>query len=132
MLSRNSKRTGALSVALVAALALGGCVIDDPGPGGGRFVRSGAAEGNWADTGGVATSSFNGGVFVTVANDTGNRLAEGTYRYVGANNVEINFTSLVRGQQVRANCLIIGSSQMNCTNDSGSQFSLVRRGRSFG
>ena len=124
-------KTGALAVSLLSAAALGGCVVDGPGPGG-RFARSGAVEGNWADTGGVATSSFNGGVFVTVANDTGNRLAEGTYRYIDASNIEINFTSLVRGQQVRANCRVVDPTRMNCTNDSGSQFSLVRRGRSFG
>jgi hypothetical protein len=127
MTFRQPIRTGAIAATFMAFTVLSGCVMDAPAPGG-RFARSGAAEGNWADTGGVATSSFNGGVFVTVANDTGNRLAQGTYRYVGASNVEINFTSLVRGQQVRANCLIVNPSQMNCTNDSGSQFSLVRRG----
>lgn len=126
MFSRQLIKTGAIAASFLAFATLSGCVIDAPAPGG-RFVRTGAAEGSWGDTGGVATSSFNGGVFVTVANDTGNRLAEGSYRYVGPRNVEINFTSLVRGQQVRANCLIVGSGQMNCTNDSGSQFTLVRR-----
>lgn len=120
-------KTGAIAVSFLAVATLSGCIVDGPAPGG-RFVRSGAAEGNWGDTGGVSTSSFNGGAFVTVANDTGNRLAEGNYRYVDARNIEINFTSLVRGQQVRANCLLVNSSQMNCTNDSGSQFTLVRRG----
>jgi hypothetical protein len=118
----------AISAAVAGCLAtLGGCVIDVPAPGGRAATVRGAAEGNWGDTGGVATSRFNNGNFVTFANDTGNRLAEGSYRYIDSRNVEINFTSLVRGQQVRANCLIVNPSQMNCTNDAGSQFSLIRR-----
>ncbi|WP_421857248.1 hypothetical protein [Oricola sp.] len=106
--------------------ALGGCVIDAPGSGGRFGTYSGAAEGNWADSSGVATSRFNNGSFVTFANDTGNRLAEGTYRYNDARNIEINMRSLVRQTRIRTNCLIIGSRQMNCTSDSGAQFTLTR------
>jgi hypothetical protein len=107
--------------------ALGGCVIDVPATGTRLPSRSGAAEGNWGDTSGIATSTFSNGSFVTFANDTGNRLAEGSYRYVDAQNVEINFTSLVRQQRIRTNCLLISQAQMNCTSDSGSQFTLTRR-----
>lgn len=115
---------------LLALATLAGCVMDGPPPGYGYGYanRGGGVEGNWSDTGGVATSSFNNGVFVTVANDTGNELSRGGYRYIDDRNVEINFTSLVRNQQVRANCLLVNQSQMNCTNDAGSQFTLVRRG----
>lgn len=120
-------RSAAVAAGLFALATLGGCVADGPG-GYGYTSRTGAVEGNWSDTGGVATSSFRSGSFVTVANDTGNRLSEGSYRYVDARNVEINFTSLVRQQQVRANCIVINPTQMNCTNDTGSQFTLVRRG----
>jgi hypothetical protein len=128
MSSRKLTKPGSLATCIVALSLLSGCVImDGPAPGGRIASRSGPAEGNWGDTGGVATSSFMNGSFVTVANDTGNRLAEGSYRYVDSSNVEINFTSLVRQQQVRTNCLIITPSQMNCTSDSGSQFTLYRR-----
>ncbi len=61
MTFRQPIRTGAIAATFMAFTALSGCVMDAPAPGG-RFARSGAAEGNWADTGGVATSSFNGGV----------------------------------------------------------------------
>jgi len=128
MTSRSFTKSAALAGSILALATLGGCVVDAPNYGYGTANRSGGVEGNWSDTGGVATSSFNSGVFVTVANDTGNRLAEGSYRYIDDRNVEINFTSLVRQQQVRANCLLINASQMNCTNDAGSQFTLVRRG----
>ncbi|MFZ2099300.1 MAG: hypothetical protein WAU86_01910 [Oricola sp.] len=128
MTSRRFAKPAAMAASILALATLGGCVMDAPSPGFGRVTSAGAVEGNWSDTSGVATSSFTGGVFVTVANDTGNRLAEGGYRYVDARNIEINYTSLVRQQQVRANCIVINPSQMNCTNDAGSQFTLVRRG----
>ena len=128
MTFRSNAKIAALGASFVALAALGGCVMDAPGPGYNYSARSGAVEGNWSDTGGVATSSFTNGVFTTFANDTGNRLAEGSYRYVDARTIEINFTSLVRQQQVRANCIVVNPSQMNCTNDAGSQFTLVRRG----
>lgn len=130
MTSRSITKSAAAAAGLLALATLGGCVMDGPGPGYGYGYanRSGGVEGNWSDTGGVATSSFNNGVFVTVANNTGNRLAEGSYRYIDDRNVEINFTSLVRQQSVRANCLVVNPSQMNCTNNAGSQFTLVRRG----
>ena len=120
-------KPAALAAGFIALAALGGCVMDGPG-GYGYTTRAGGVEGNWSDTSGVATSNFSGGLFVTVANDTGNRLAEGNYRYINGTTVEINYTSLVRHQQVRANCLLVNPSQMNCTNDAGSQFTLVRRG----
>jgi len=130
MTSRFLTKPAAVAGSFLALATLGGCVVDGPGPGYGYGYTSRGAgvEGNWSDTGGVATSSFNNGVFSTVANDTGNALSRGSYRYIDDSNVEINFTSLVRNQQVRANCLLINPSQMNCTNDAGSQFTLVRRG----
>jgi hypothetical protein len=128
MTFRSIIKSAAVTGSLVMLATLGGCVVDAPNYGYGYANRTGGVEGNWSDTGGVATSSFNNGVFVTIANDTGNRLAEGNYRYLDDRNVEINFTSLVRNQPVRANCLVVNPSQMNCTNDAGSQFTLVRRG----
>ena len=128
MTIRSIAKPAALAASLTALAALGGCVMDGPGPGYGYTTRAGGVEGNWSDTSGVATSSFTSGRFVTVANDTGNRLAEGSYRYIDGTNVEINYYSLARQLQIRANCLVVNSSQMNCTNDAGSQFTLVRRG----
>ena len=42
--------------------------------------------------------------------------------------VEINMTSLVRKTQSKVNCALVNPSQLNCTSDSGAQFSLSRRG----
>ena len=41
--------------------------------------------------------------------------------------VEINMTSLVRNTQSRVNCALVTSNQLNCTTDSGAQFSLARK-----
>jgi hypothetical protein len=41
--------------------------------------------------------------------------------------VEINMTSLVRKTQSRVNCALVTPNQLNCTQDSGAQFSLARR-----
>ncbi len=88
---------------------------------------SGAAEGQWVGTDGVAVSTFNNGSFSSNATDTGAKLAEGNYRYVDPNTVSITFTSLLRKTIVNANCAVVSQSQMNCTSSSGAQFSLLRR-----
>lgn len=127
--SKTITRTGSVACSVAALGLLAGCVIDAPAPGA-RFTprtTTGAAEGNWGDTGGVATSTFRNGTFTSYANDTGNPLAQGSYRYVDSRTIEVNFTSLVRQQQVRTNCLLVNNTQMNCTSNTGSQFTLVRR-----
>ncbi|TCD11425.1 hypothetical protein [Oricola cellulosilytica] len=129
MLSRTLTRTASVACSFAGLTLLAGCVIDAPAPGGGLTPRrtASAVEGNWGDTGGVATSRFRNGAFTSYANDTGNPLAQGSYRYVDSRTIEINFTSLVRQQQVRTNCLLVNNTQMNCTSNTGSQFTLVRR-----
>lgn len=119
------------TLAVIAAMtALAGCVIEAPNTrfGGGRTMAPQTGfEGNWGDTGGVATSTLRAGSFVSVANDTGNRVAEGSYRQIDSRMIELNYTSLLRNTQVRANCILATQNQLNCTNDGGQQFSLIRR-----
>lgn len=117
-------------VALAGAFAVAGCTI--AAPGGGGIARapanSGALDGAWGDTGGVATASLTNGRFVSVANDTGNRVAEGTYVYTSGQSIALDYFSLLRQTRIRANCVLANPATLNCTNDGGQQFQLVRRG----
>jgi hypothetical protein len=114
----------ALKLATVATLAtLSACQM----MGGGGPGRPSGIEGAWASTDGVSTSTFAGGSLVTTANDTGSRLAEGTYRQVDPKTVSIELTSLIRQTKSNVNCALVTTNQLNCTSSSGSQFVLVRK-----
>lgn len=123
-----------VAVLMAGAVALSGCVAVGPGPGGpGVDPRLRVVEGLWGDAGGVATASLTNGRFVNVANDTGNRVAEGTYSYTGRDpvtgrdTIALDFFSVVRETRIRANCILDTMTTLNCTNDSGQQFQLIRR-----
>jgi len=126
---------------LAAAAALSACqqtrIIDgdDSGGGGGGgtvAARPTGVEGSWQDpTGGVST--FSGGVFQTVASDTGEKLSEGRYTLTGSDSVAISGTSLARQRrnqpaEIAFNCLLASPNQLNCTSSGGQQFILTRRG----
>jgi hypothetical protein len=114
----------AASLAAVAALA--GCQMTDAEPA--RVaVRTAGVDGAWISTDGIAVSRFNGGRFETVATDTGNTLAEGTYRYADARTVEISVRSLIRQTTSNVNCAVASPTQLNCTSSDGNRFVLVRR-----
>src|SRR5262245_18100103 len=102
---------------LAALVLLAGCMSDGPGGGFGSGPRG--VEGEWLSTDGVAVSRFNGGMFETVATDTGNRLASGTYQMTDRQTVSINGTSLIRQTPVSFNCLLASPEQLNCTSTSG-------------
>ncbi|WP_306118742.1 MULTISPECIES: hypothetical protein [unclassified Roseitalea] len=130
---KRARRTAALAI---GAMALSGCVALTPPPGGGGTDgRLRAVEGTWTDASGVATASLVNGRFVNVANDTGNRVAEGTYTYAGRDpvtgqpSITLSFFSLLRETRIRANCVLQNPNTLNCTNDSGQQFQLLRRSR---
>ncbi|UUP16867.1 hypothetical protein [Nitratireductor thuwali] len=121
----NYRRVGPLAV-VAATLIVSGCV-------GGVTPREIASrptgvEGQWMDTQGVAISTFSGGRFDSVATDTGSKLSEGTYRMRDRNNVEITMTSLIRQTRTNVNCALVSPNQLNCTNASGQNFVLTRRG----
>jgi hypothetical protein len=119
-----------LSATAVAGLSvmLAGCL--GGGSGGGsspsRPVQTGV-EGNWIDAQGTGLSTISGGVFTTVATDTGQKLAEGSYQLTNPTSVQINGTSLIRQSPISFNCLLVSSSQLNCTSSAGQQFVLTRR-----
>lgn len=114
-------------LAAAGALALAGCTSSGPGePPGPSTPRSGV-EGSWIDAQGTGLSTFTGGRFQTVATDTGQKLADGSYKMTGATSVEISGTSLIRQSPIGFNCLMVSTSQLNCTSSSGQNFVLTRR-----
>lgn len=122
---RGIKTIGAVAV---TATILSGCIATGPnfGGGGGTVPRTPTfAEGNWQQ-GALASYVFGNGSFVGTATDTGNKVADGTYRYINANTIQISSFSAVQQKTIVANCLLINGATMNCTADSGSTFSLAR------
>ena len=83
-------------------------------------------EGQWVDPNGIV-STFQAGTFTTRTTDTNQLLASGTYTNISPRLVEINMTSLLRNTQSRVNCAMATPTQLNCTSESGAQFSLVRK-----
>lgn len=122
-------RHKALSAGALAGLSLvlAGCL--GGGSGGGGSVRPAptGVEGTWIDAQGTGLSTISGGVFTTVATDTGQKLAEGSYMLTNPTAVQITGTSLVRHSPISFNCLLVSSNQLNCTSSAGQQFVLTRR-----
>lgn len=123
-----------LVAAATALAALAGCTFDGPRYGGGygsgpvARAPSNAVVGSWSTGDGVATTRFNpGGTFEVFANDTGSKLAEGTYRFVSSNDVQLNGFSLLRQQPVNNNCRLVSSNQLNCTSAEQITSVMVRR-----
>ncbi|MCC0036921.1 MAG: hypothetical protein H6887_16860 [Hoeflea sp.] len=89
-------------------------------------VQPQGIDGQWTDPNGIISSFYNGR-FETRTTDTNSLLAEGSYRYVSDQIVEIELTSLLRQTTSRVNCALATPSQLNCTSSTGAQFTLVRR-----
>lgn len=84
-------------------------------------------DGTWTDPNGLV-STFQAGSFNTRTTDTNQLLASGTYVKLSGNNLyEISMTSHVQNKQSKVNCAMIAPSQLNCTADSGAQFTLMRK-----
>jgi hypothetical protein len=115
-----------MGFALVAAASLSACVSSPPPRQVAMAPQPQGVEGSWVDPNGIV-SSFQGGTFNTRASDSNALLASGTYTTLSPTLVEINMTSLVRKTQSRVNCALVTPGQLNCTQDSGAQFSLTRK-----
>jgi hypothetical protein len=113
------------AVAAMAA-ALAGCMSGGPGQGPATAAATGV-EGKWVDGKGTGVSTLAGGVFQTVATDTGQKLADGSYKMTGANSVLISGTSLIRQAPISFNCLLASANQLNCTSAGGANFVLNRQ-----
>jgi hypothetical protein len=117
------KSTAAIAV---VGIVLSGCVVAGPSAPPPRPAGPTFAEGNW-NQGTLASYVFGNGSFVGTAADTGNKVADGNYRYISNNTIQISSYSSVQQKTIVANCLLVaGGSTMNCTNDSGLNFSLTR------
>lgn len=121
----NLKTIKAPLVLALCALFLSGCVVANNPPPQNRPATPTFAEGNWA-VGDTAIFNFSSGRFTGSAVDTGNVVATGSYRYTGARSMTIDSYSVVQQKQIVANCIVVTTAQLNCTNDSGANFSLVK------
>ena len=121
-------KRGAFSVATIAAVLLLSACASSNGPGSGPVtVAPTGVEGEWLSADGVAVSRFSGGVFETVATDTGNKLADSNYSYLDTRTVQITVVSLIRQTTSTVNCAMATQSQLNCTSSTGQQFILTRK-----
>lgn len=124
-------RNAALLGTAIGLMTVAGCQTG-PGPIGpsGPVARAPqGVDGEWLSTDGVAMSRFSAGAFETLAVDTGNKLATGTYTNVSPTMVSISVTSIIRQTTSSVNCSLVTTSQMNCTSSAGQQFVLVRKQR---
>lgn len=112
---------------MLTAGALAACTTAPPPPAGGMASARNAVDGSWIDAQGTGLSTFARGGFQTVATDTGQKLSDGSYRMTGPNSVQINGTSLIRQSPISFNCLMVSTSQLNCTSATGQNFVLTRR-----
>ena len=113
-------------IALLSLVSLAGCeTMDQPKPMPVATPQV-SAEGDWVDTSGIV-SSFMAGTFTTRTTDSNQVLASGTYISTSPTLVEINMTSHVRKTQSKVNCQLVTANQLNCTSQTGAQFSLARR-----
>jgi hypothetical protein len=84
-------------------------------------------EGDWRSVGGPVAydARFQNGRFTSAESATNGLLAEGAYTNTGPGQIQINYRSIQRNQQLAANCNHAGG-QMTCTAADGSSFSLTR------
>ena len=73
-----ARKLSSAGAAAGLAVVLAGCMGGGAGGGRSRAAQTGV-EGAWIDAQGTGLSTFSGGVFQTVATDTGQKLAEGSY-----------------------------------------------------
>lgn len=113
---------------LATAAALSACQ-SSPGPRPLPTIASApTVDGTWSDPNGLI-STFSAGKFDTRTTDGSNAvLASGTYITQPNGVVEISLFSNLKKTTSRVNCSLAGTNQLNCTADSGTQFSLARRG----
>jgi hypothetical protein len=123
-----------ISAVLVTTMGLAGCMTADsrvpiaaaPASPQDRTTAQ-AIEGDWISADGVAVTRFSNGSFQTLAADTGNKLADGSYRMADAQLIKIKMRSLIRRTTSDVHCAMITEEQLNCTATGGRQFVLMRR-----
>ncbi|PZO77943.1 MAG: hypothetical protein DI629_13400 [Mesorhizobium amorphae] len=126
-----SSRLPASFAALSGAVLLAGCVASGPirevDSGGPVVAAPQGFDGEWLSTDGVAVSRFTSGQFQTFATDTGNVLADGSYRLIDTRTAQITVVSRIRQTTNNVNCALATTNQLNCTSSTGQNFVLTRR-----
>lgn len=122
-----ARKVFSTGIAVAAAATLAACSTAGGPPPDSLPTRPNGIEGAWIDAQGTGLSTFSAGRFSTVATDTGQKLSEGSYVMNSPTSVQINGTSLIRQSPVAFNCLMVSTSQLNCTSNSGQNFVLTRR-----
>ena len=122
-----ARKVLSMSMTATVVVGLAACATSGPDEPPMAAATPKGVEGSWIDAKGTGLSTFAGGSFTTVATDTGQKLADGSYTMTGATSVQINGTSLIRQTPVGFNCLMVSTSQLNCTSSSGQNFVLTRR-----
>jgi hypothetical protein len=113
--------------ALIVTAALASCTTERERPLPESTPAATTIEGTWTDPNGLL-STFQAGSFNTRTTDTNQLLASGTYIKLAGNNLyEISMVSHVQNKQSKVNCAMISPQQLNCTADSGAQFTLSRK-----
>ena len=117
----------AIAILFVAGAFTAGCSMGPrPSQRAANTPPPSRVSGTWVAADGVAVSNFAGGRFSTTLQATGETVTEGSYVEAG-NRVNLDFYSVRQQRQSKATCLFEGRTRLNCSNDSGAQFSLVRR-----
>lgn len=114
-----------LTLAMLAGLAAG-CTTESGPPRYASTTPPSRVAGQWLATDGVAVSNFAGGRFSTTLQATGETVTEGTYVETG-DKVALDFYSVRQQRQSKASCNFADGGRLECVNDSGAQFALVRR-----
>jgi hypothetical protein len=114
---------------LFVTLGLAACQSDSDRPLPSVAPAPVSIEGTWTDPNGLI-STFSAGAFNTRTTDTNQLMASGTYVNSSGNLYEISLTSLVQNKQSKVNCAMVSPNQLNCTADSGLQFTLSRQSNS--
>lgn len=84
------------------------------------------ANGAWASSDGIYRAEFNNGTFRSVANDTGEVLSQGNYTVNSETSLQISWRGNVSGKFNSAKCTKPDVNTMNCVDESGKSFSLLR------
>lgn len=111
-----------------AGLALTSCYSSGPPRQLPTVQQAPTVEGSWTDPNTGFVSNFAAGRVQTVTTDGSNKvMATGTYTMMPTNVIQITLFSNIKQTTTRADCALVTAMQLNCTSESGAQFSLGRR-----
>ena len=90
------------------------------------LAGGGGLSGSWRSADNVFTAQLDNGRFISTANDTGAVLSEGQYVVISASEVRLTWRGNLSKQDNAATCLRQGAEAMNCTDQAGRTFALLK------